>query len=88
MTWVGGSTQATLFFPIYRARAVYEHRAFFSAHTQNGKLADHIYSEFDKVYWIRIGDYTFKTVKKCIFITKAADVESKLILTFMISVNV
>ncbi len=27
-------------FPVYRARAVYEHQTVFSAHTQNGKLAD------------------------------------------------
>ncbi len=45
-------------FPVYRARAVYEHQIFFSAHTQNGKLADReeIFSEF----WIIIVDYTFK----------------------------
>ncbi len=38
-------------------------RLFFSTHTQNGQLADReeIFAEFDKkVYWIRIGDYTFK----------------------------
>ncbi len=36
--------------PVYRVRAVYEHRTFFSAHTQNGKLADReeIFTEFDK----------------------------------------
>ncbi len=47
MSWVGGSTRDTLFVPIYRARAVYEHR---TAHTQNTKLADceEIFSEFDK----------------------------------------
>ncbi len=37
-------------FPIYRARAVYEHWTLFSVHTQNGKLADceEIFSELDK----------------------------------------
>ncbi len=37
-------------FPIYRVRAVNEHRTVFSAHTENGKLADREekLSEFDK----------------------------------------
>ncbi len=51
-------------FPVYRARAVYEHWTFFSARTQNGKLAgrEEILSEFGKVCWIRIVDYTFKGI--------------------------
>ncbi len=51
-------------FPVYRARAVYEHRTVFSAHTQNRKLADceEIFSEFE-VFWIRIVDYSFNFVK-------------------------
>ncbi len=58
--WVGGSTRFTLF-PVYRATAEYEHRTFFSAHTQNRKLTDteEIFTEFDKK-WIIIVDYTFK----------------------------
>ncbi len=37
-------------FPVYRARAVYEHWVFLSAHTQNGQLADReeILAEFHK----------------------------------------
>ncbi len=37
-------------FPIYRARAVYEHWTVFLAHTQNGKRVDceEIFSESDK----------------------------------------
>ncbi len=34
------STSYVAWFPIYRAGAVYEHRIVFSAHTQNGQLAD------------------------------------------------
>ncbi len=61
MSWVGGSTWATLF-PIYRAWAVYETGLFFfPAHTQNGKLADRedILWIWQKVFWIGIIDYTF-----------------------------
>ncbi len=67
-------------FPVYRARAVYEHQTFFSVHTQNRKLVDReeIFSE-QKVYWIRLVDYTFnqlimwsikcqKTVKNARFV--------------------
>ncbi len=37
-------------FPVYRTRVVYEHWTFFSAHTENGKLAEReeIFTEFDK----------------------------------------
>ncbi len=37
-------------FPVYRVRAVYERQTFFSAHTENGKLADReeIFSELHK----------------------------------------
>ncbi len=37
-------------FPVYKGRAVYEHRTVFSVHTQNGTIADREekFSEFDK----------------------------------------
>lgn len=36
-------------------------RTFFPAHAQNRQLVDHeeIFNEFDKLYWIKIGDCTF-----------------------------
>ncbi len=36
-------------FPVYRARAVYEHRTVFSAHTHTEqKASEEIFSEFEK----------------------------------------
>ncbi len=44
-TWLVALPETLCLFPVYRARAVYEHQTFFSFHTQN---REETISEFDK----------------------------------------